>query len=294
VPQAPTPERDEPTQAEPAASIAEGIPRAREAAPPSRPTRSAPTLVPVPVEPSAAPPEPSAAPASEEDDPLRARWAIVAVAALVALSAGAAWTLGVWSRDHPSAGRSVGSSLPTAAREAAGPGSLTTRIRVLPDGRLRVHQSIRTPEPMTSIVVAAPVDPYLALGTVTASELHVTAGGERAHGAERVTLASASFAFDETTSVRLSYVLSGALQRADGSARALARVTSLDLFTGRDLRQATYVVSGAHVLNLACSEAGSDAPPQPCGERHGEEWVVRISQSGSELSRVMAQLDLVS
>ena len=105
----------------------------------------------------------------------------------------------------------------------------------------------------------APVDPYLERGTVTATRLRVEAGRVPVPGPRQVTLESAAFAFAKTSSVHLSYLLSGALERSPGSTRALARVTSLDLYARPEPKPTSYAFSGARILTLACTPAASAA-----------------------------------
>ncbi len=220
------------------------------------------------------------------------RTLLVAIAVLAPVAAVGTWATNEWEAGRQHSSSSVDStSSPTP--EPKGAASLLTKVRVRPDGVLRVHQWIRSSVPLTGMVVAAPVDPYLEMGTVTASQLEVEAGGVLVPGVDRVTLDSAVFAFEEARTVQLRYLLSGALERTAGSTRALARVTSLDIFLGPSLMPTTYVFSGAHILNLACSQAASSNPPEACGAQEGDKWVVRIAEPGAELNRVMVQLDLV-
>ena len=219
------------------------------------------------------------------------RTLLVVLAVLTPVAALGAWAVNAWDEGH----RETGSRAVSVVRAAADPAptaSLLTEVRVRRDGTLQVSQRIRSSEPLTTMLVAAPVDPYLRHGTVTATDLEVEAAGKPVPGQDEVTLDSAVFSFDETKSVRLRYLLSGALQRTDGSTRALARVTSMDLFLDVDLMPATYVFRGAHILNLACTPAASGNEPLACGAQHGQRWEVRIAQPGAKLNRVMVQLDL--
>ena len=145
---------------------------------------------------------------------------------------------------------------------------------------------------MASLVLLAPVDPYLERGTVTATRLRVEAGGVPVPGPRQVTLESAAFAFDKTSSVHLSYLLSGALERSPGSTRALARVTSLDLYARPEPRPTSYAFRGARILTLACTRAASAEPPIPCGSQQGRDWTVRFPRATAKRFRVMVQLDL--
>ena len=129
---------------------------------------------------------------------------------------------------------------------------------------------------MTNLVVATPVDPNLSAGFITATGLRVTAGQVRVEGATRLRTQTAAYTFSETDTVRLRYVLSGALERAaPGEARALARVTSLDLFYDGGPGRVTYLFQGAHVLSLACTPMAG-VLPEPCGTRRGDEWMVKV------------------
>ncbi len=65
---------------------------------------------------------------------------------------------------------------------------------------------------------------------------------------------------------------------------------SLDLSV-EHVRARIQAVEGVEVLNLACTAAAERAIPEPCGERAGERWEVRLT--GPDLNdRVMAQVEL--
>jgi hypothetical protein len=172
-------------------------------------------------------------------------------------------------------------------------GRTVIRVRVLPRGDLLVRHRIRTGEPMTSLAVSTPVDPNLSAVEVAARGLRLTAEGVLVKGARSLRNGTTVFTFSASTSVRLRYVLSGALERADPSdARALARVTSLDLLPDAEQGPVTYVFEGARILTLACTRRG-DVEPVPCGTRRAGNWVVDLPDPAAEESRVMAQLDLL-
>jgi hypothetical protein len=214
----------------------------------------------------------------------------VVLAVLTLAAAVSFWATHMWDDgDRPE--QPIANTSP-ATVAAEGTARMTTTVRVRSDGVLRVHQSIRATEPMTGIVLLAPVDPYFQAGTVTATHVRVEASGVPASGRDRVTLKSAAFAFPESRSIQLRYLLSGALERSSASNRALARVTSLDLVSNPEVRPTTYTFSGAHILNLACTPIASAALPVPCGAQEGRAWVLRLDRPTADRYHVMVQLDL--
>jgi hypothetical protein len=251
-----------------------------EPAPPLAPTLT-PALAPTLADPGDAPePEPS--------DP-RDRRAKVALIALAWLVGGGALTyaLLVGLRDDPDGPAAAGSTDPprTLARAEA-----YVDTRVLPAGDLVVRQWIRPGEPLTALGLELPDVP--GADDLSADQVQVVADGVVAAGPGQVTAAGATYTFEESTSVLVTYRLQGAVQVSDSSAgRALALVTALDTAYDPRVERETRVVHGPEVLSLACSRR-PDGAPEPCGRDGGDdEWQVDLSGDRVD-DRVLAQLNL--
>jgi hypothetical protein len=172
-------------------------------------------------------------------------------------------------------------------------GGAYTLVDVLPSDDLAVQQWIRGATPISGLEVAAPRDPLLPSGAARATRLRIVADGVRIPSGGPVDTTPRLISFLGSTSVYLSYTLSGALERAPGrEGRALARVTSLDVTYRPPPVTESISFRGAQVLSLACTPRGADLPPEPCGVQKDDAWQVRLPAAQGYPYRVMAQLDV--
>lgn len=248
--------------------------------------RSAPESEDVPLGPRASQPVPA---------PVRRRISVATVGkivptALVALVIGGLFVfrLGGDPQDPPTRG-SVG------ADGFGAPPMLTAdesyaESEVLMSGEVVVHQWIRSDEPLGLLRLALPEVP--GAEGLSASEVEVLADDAVVAGPASITGAPATYTFDETTDVRVRYVLTGAVERSDSAAgRALAVATTLDVGYAPRTGRETRVVMAPEVLSLACSPS-PEASAVPCGRANGtNEW--RVELTGPRVvDRVLAQLTL--
>lgn len=246
-----------------------------EAAPPV-----APPLTPILEEPADAPePEPARPPDR------RAKVALVALAWLVGGGV-LAYALLDGLRDDPAEPGAGGSVAPPRALARA---ESYVDTQVLPAGDLVVRQWIRAREPLTVLGLELP--DVTGAEDLSADQVEVVADGVVAAGPDRVTAAGATYTFEESTSVLVTYRLEGAVQVSDSAAgRALAVVTALDTAYAPRVERETRVVHGPEVLSLACSRP--DESPEPCGRADGDDqWEVDLSADRVG-DRVLAQLNL--
>jgi hypothetical protein len=133
----------------------------------------------------------------------------------------------------------------------------------------------------------------LTPGSVSVSHLVVASNGVQLAVGNGLTAARRlTVPLPPTHSLYVRYVLSGSVQQDPGSAvRALARLTSLDVTTDERTVPTTHAVTGARVLDLACSPATVASIPRPCGVERNGEWRVTLDRRQAR-QRVMAQLDL--
>lgn len=147
---------------------------------------------------------------------------------------------------------------------------------VLAGGEVVVRHWIRPASPIRKIRLRLPQ--IERASELSAIRVQVYAGGRLVAGPNRVTDRGATYAFDPTTRVRLSYQLTGAVERsssADG--RALVLATNLDVRYATPVKRDTRVVSAAEVLSLACS-APPPGAPAPCGSASSpDRWEVELT-----------------
>lgn len=258
-----------------------------ESLPPAADLLPEPDVVPeLPLDPD---PEPDLKPDPEPDPEPRDRRVkvgLVALAWLVGLGA-LVGALALGLRDDPATPGAGGSADPP---RALAPAEAYVDTQVLPAGDLVVRQWIRTREPLTALGLEVPVVP--GAEDLSADHVEVVADGVVASGPDRVTAAGATYTFQETTTVMVTYRLAGATQVSDSVAgRALANVTALDTTYAPPVERETRVVHGPEVLSLACSRR-PDGSPEPCGRDGGNgEWQVELSGDRVD-DRVLAQLNL--
>jgi len=231
---------------------------------------------------------PEVEPEAESPGPRDRRAAKVTMIALAWLAGCGvlAYTL-VGLEDDPADPAAGGSPAPPRALAQA---ESYVETRVLPAGDLVVRQWIRAREPLTTVGLELPEVP--GAENLSADQVEVVADGAVADGPGQVTAAGATYAFEESDAVLVTYRLQGATQVSDSAAgRALAVVTALDTAYAPRVERETRVVRGPEVLSLACSQA-PDGAPEPCGRgSNEEEW--RVDLSGDRVTdRVQAQLNL--
>jgi hypothetical protein len=251
--------------------------------------RVAPELESVPPEADLVPePEPEPEPESEPAGPRDRRAKVVLIALAWLVGGGVlAYALLAGLRDDPAEQGVGGSADPP---QALGPAESYVDTQVLPAGDLVVRQWIRAREPLTALGLELPVVP--GAEDLSADQVEVVADGVVADGPDRVTAAGATYTFEETTTVLVTYRLEGATQVSDSAAgRALAVVTTLETAYAPLVERETRVVHGPEVLSLACSRQ-PDGSPEPCGRDSGDDqWEVYLSGDRVD-DRVLAQLNL--
>ena len=167
-----------------------------------------------------------------------------------------------------------------------------TRIETLTSGELEVDQWIRSLTLLDEVRVRTPSDPVLGRG-ISVSDLRVWADGQEVANPPVVGASPTSVSLPGSRTVHLTYRLSGVLVRsASQSEQGLVRVTSLDVSYGQRPGPAVFDFAGGQVLGLACLETPGDASPQPCGDRVGNAWRLRVNEAAAEDSVVMARVDL--
>jgi hypothetical protein len=244
-----------------------------------------PPLTPTLEEPEDEPePEPEPEPAGPRD-----RGAKIALVALAWLLGGGvlAYALADGLRDDPAEPGAGGSAAPPRSLARA---ESYVDTRVMPAGDLVVRQWIRAREPLTALGLELP--DVAGAEDLSADQVEVVADGVVAAGPGRVSAAGATYTFEESASVLVTYRLEGAVQVSDSAAgRALAVVTALDTAYAPRVERETRVVHGPEVLSLACSRQ-PDGSPMPCGRAAGDDqWQVDLS--GDRVGdRVLAQLNL--
>jgi len=164
---------------------------------------------------------------------------------------------------------------------------------VLPSGDLKVTHWIHSRIPLFGIRLAAPELDGSRSGRVVATRVEVAADGRAVPGADSVDSSNQIYQLFGATSVSVSYVLAGAVERsASAEGRALARVTSLDVSYASLGGTSTRSIEGADVLALACTPAGSlHAVPEPCGSPEHGRWQVELSGNDRD-DRVMVQMNM--
>ena len=183
-----------------------------------------------------------------------------------------------------------------------GPGEATARgplgslpeesyveARVRPGGDIVVQQWIRSEEPLRRVVLGLP---EVSGARLSAVAVEVMADDVRVGGPRTITRGAATYAFEDSTDVRLRYRLTGAVLRTGSvTGRALALATTLDVdYRPRPARE-TRVVRAPAVLSLACASSGVESPV-PCGSLEGlDQW--RVDLTGPRVTdRVLAQVTL--
>jgi hypothetical protein len=233
-------------------------------------------------------PEPEPDPELEPAGPRDRRVKLVLIALAWLIGGGVlAYVLLVGLRDEPSAPTAGG---PDEPPRALAPGEAYVETRVQPAGDMVVRQWIRAREPLTALGLELPDVP--AADDLSADQVEVVAGGAVAAGPDRVTAAGATYTFEESTTVLVTYRLQGVVQVSDSVAgRALALLTTLEATYAPRVERETRMVSGPEVLSLACSKQPSGAP-EPCGRDSGDDqWEVDLT--GERVGdRVLAQLNL--
>lgn len=228
------------------------------------------------------------APVDEVDEPA---WDEVALAALVVSVLLTVALLGlVVSRWGPAT--PTDAARPTSRLElpvAVARDSEYVRSRVLRNGDIRVDHWVASTRPIPRIALRPPA--ASGADRVTAREVQVeTRAGDRA-GPEVVDASPVTYGLDGAEEVHVSYVLAGAVDRSEGSTRALARVTSLDLSYPGGRVPRTVLVQGGRLLSAACTSDAA-AQPRPCGQAEGRSWRVRLEPPERD-DLVLAQLDLI-
>ncbi|MGD9958933.1 hypothetical protein [Nocardioides sp.] len=160
---------------------------------------------------------------------------------------------------------------------------------VLADGDIMVQHWIRTPG-VSKLTLSVP--DVGANSALKATKVVIVADDRRLFGRSTIDAASRTHYIDGATSIYVSYLLEGAVERNGTTpGRALARVTSLDVEYDATGGVSTHRIEGADVLTLACyptSSAGADV--RPCGDADDGPW--EVSLSGPQRNdRVMAQFD---
>jgi hypothetical protein len=200
----------------------------------------------------------------------------------------------LWLRGGPESGDDARARLLRSATYdspvALQPGTSYVRTRILPSGELAVTEWIRTRGPVDSVTARTPTVDGLNPATVSATHFVLAANGTRYPALPVAGAAAQTFRFPAVRTVYLSYRLTGAVQSSGPHGRALARLTALDVGTGRPQDSTTQEVVGARVLALACTPA-PDVPPVPCGSVDRGTWTVRL-RGARQRNPVMAQVDL--
>lgn len=169
--------------------------------------------------------------------------------------------------------------------------------RVLDDGKVRVTQWIRGPEPMVGIDLAMPTLPGAAIRR-RALGVVVVADHVQVKGATTVGPAPRRYNFiGAVTSIQLRYTMEGVVDRSPSApGRALVVITSLttSLITsnGVDAGPTRVDLGGAEVLSASCLGPGAP-PPRPCGAPRpgGKGWRVML-RGASRSDLVQAQVNL--
>lgn len=191
---------------------------------------------------------------------------------------------------HP--GSDGGRAEHSAARRYApprplAPNSSYVETRVLSSGDLQVTHWISSRTPIGMVRLDQPR--VAGLPHLEVSKVVVV--GNHTH-AIRSSAKSGAYYVTGARHLYVSYLLKGAVTRAPRPAgRALAVITNLDVDGVPGLTQTTHSVTGARVLNLACSAGEPEALPAPCGESGSDGWQATL-EGGAVGDRVMAQLDL--
>jgi hypothetical protein len=178
----------------------------------------------------------------------------------------------------------------TLTSDTLAPNEAYAESQVLEDGAIVVRQWIRAAEPIERLSLALPLVPGVV--SMSASGVVVLAEGTAVEGPTTVTARGATYTFDATTDVQVSYRLIGAVEMSSSArGRALAAATTLDVLYSPRVDRETRVVRAPQVLSVACSPSPQVALV-PCGEEDGAgQW--RVELSGSRvLDRVAAQLSL--
>jgi hypothetical protein len=167
-----------------------------------------------------------------------------------------------------------------------------TRIETLTSGELEVDQWIRSLTLLDEVHVRTPSDLVLGRG-ISVSDLRVWADGQEVANPPVVGASRTSVSLPGSRTVHLTYRLSGVLARSvSQSEQGLVRVTSLDVSYGQRPGPAVFDFAGGQVLGLACLQTPGDASPQPCGDRVGDAWRLRVDEAAAEDIVVMARVDL--
>ncbi len=163
------------------------------------------------------------------------------------------------------------------------------RSRIAPNGDIRVDHWVAATRPIPRIVLGPPVAP--GARRITARDVRVETPDGQRPGPDVIDGSREVYALDGAEEVHVSYVLSGAVSRsAQGSTRALARVTSLDLSYPGGRVPRTVLLQGGRLLSAACTSDAA-AQPRPCGQAEGRSWRVRLEPPERD-DLVLAQLDL--
>ena len=168
-------------------------------------------------------------------------------------------------------------------------GSELVRTRVLDSGALRVDHWVRPAGPVTSVGLAVPGP---LSDQVSAQQVRVETVAGVQSGADAVGARGARYAFPASSTLHVSYVLTGAVVRSDSApGRALARLASLSLTLPRDRRATTVELTGGRLLAAACAPADAAAGARPCGRAVDRGWRVVLPPPARH-HVVTAQLDL--
>jgi hypothetical protein len=169
------------------------------------------------------------------------------------------------------------------------------RSRVLASGDLEVDHWIRSTYPIYVLTLRVPPAVQRAEpGTLVARHLRVLSDGVAQYGPSRVGTRRQSYHPHGASTLKVSYVLSGALvRRGSAPGRALLRATSLDLTYSLDRGPRVVIVRGARVLAAAClpPNGSSTASARPCGTAVGRAWRVSLDPRARH-ETVLAQVDL--
>jgi hypothetical protein len=173
-----------------------------------------------------------------------------------------------------------------------GPDGEYIRTRVMRSGDLDVDHWIHSTTPITVLTLAAPRVRVHGSRHVHATHVVVRVPGRIVEGPAAVTTGPATYQLLGAHRVRISYLLSGALDRSRSDPRrALARVTALDVGIGPHRGATALRVLGARVLGMACKPVRPRSAARPCGVDLNGAWHVDLSGVRRD-ERVLAQLEL--
>lgn len=193
---------------------------------------------------------------------------------------------------HTSAPRTVTNVAQLRSPVAVAADGQYIRARVLRSGDLHVDHWIHSSRPIAVLTLAAPFVPKLGRGHVVATHVVVRVPGRTVPGDHTVGAAARTYQLLGAHQVRISYLLSGVLDRSPTKPRrALARATALEVGIGPQRGATALSVVGAKVLGLACQPARPKTTARPCGVVQHGSWHVTLPGVRRD-ERVLAELQL--